>query len=224
MAKNGKHRRSRKTLSSKVNNLSKKVNSIVKATETKTHEYTFTSIVSTSGDHVWLVEQIHNGTSAGQRIGDVITLKNLQLNFRVSIDPAGSLPDNINDMRILIIKTKYEASPILDNYLEDVSAGNFMLSPYKINPPNSYKILYDRKFANLGWQLGKSGDSTTPTVTVPRQVYRSVNINLKNMNQAYDFTTANPKEETLLLFLMSDSSVISHPKFDCYCRVRYQDL
>lgn len=224
MSKRNGKRRSKKSLSSKVNNLSKKVNSIVKATENKTHEYTFTSIVSTSGDHVWLVEQIHNGTAAGQRIGNEITLKNLTLNFRISIDPAASVPDNINDMRVLIIKTKYEASPILDNYLENVSSNNFMLSPYKINPPNSYKILYDRKFANLGWQLGASGDSTTPTVTVPRAVYRSININLKNMKQAYDFTTANPKEETLLLFLMSDSSVISHPKFDCYCRVRYQDL
>lgn len=224
MPRRNRSRKGKRSLNAKVNNLSKKVNSIVKATEQKTHEYTFTSIVSTSGDHVWLVEQIHQGTSAGQRIGNEITLKNISLNMRITIDPAGSLPDNINDMRVLLIKTKYDPSPILDNYLEDVSAGNFMLSPYKINPPNKYKILYDRKFPNLGYQLGKSGDSTTPTITVPKQLYRTVNINLKNMNQSYDFTTANPKEETLLLFLMSDSSVISHPKFDCYCRVRYTDV
>lgn len=224
MPKKTKSRKTNKSLSSKVKKLTKKVNNIISATETKTHEYTVHYSVSTTPTELWLVDQINQGTNIGERIGDEICLKSATLNMRVGIDPTALSPDSINDIRMLLIKTQHVAGVSLDAFLEDDSTGNFMLSPYKINPPFKYKVIFDKKFRNLGYQLAESGDATSPTKTVAKQHYRDVTINLKNFIQKYEPGTNNLREQSYLLIMKSDSNVISHPKVDCFVRIRYQDL
>lgn len=219
-----KSRKTGKSLSKKVSKLTKKVNEIIGSTETKTHEYAVHYNVSTAEQELWLVDQIQQGTGVGQRIGDEICLKSCSLNMRVGIDPTSVSPDSINDVRIMLIKTQFVQGVTLDAFLEDDSTGNFMISPYKINPPFKYKIIFDKKFHNLGYQLAESGDATYPTKTVARQHYRNININLKDHIQKYETGSPDLREESYLLILKSDSSVISHPRVDIYVRVRYQDL
>lgn len=213
------------SLSKKLSKLSKKVTAMETATETKTHEYTVHYNVSTSEQSLWLVNEIAQGTGIGQRIGDEICLKSATLNMRVGIDPTSVSPDSINDIRMILLKTQWVADQeTLGSYLEDDSTSNFMLSPYKINPPYKYKVIFDRKFSNLGYQLAESGDSTYPTKTVAKQRYSNITVNLKDYIQKYDPASNDVRGESFLLIMKSDSSVISHPRVDIYVRVRYQDL
>lgn len=217
-------KRKSKSLTKKVNNLEKKVNNIVKATELKTHEYSIHVNISTAEYELWLVDQISQGTDVGQRIGNEICLKSLQLNMKVGIDQTGVSPDSINNIRILLVKTQHVAGVTMDAFLEDTSTGNFMISPYKINPPFKYKIIKDLKFRNLGYQLAESGDATSPTKTVARPVYRNVAINCKNFVQHFEPASTNLREESYLLIAKSDSSVITHPRIDAFIRAKFSDL
>lgn len=222
MAKS-KSRKTSKSLSSKVKKLTKKVNGIINQTETKIHSYSVHYSVSTTEQDLWLVDQIAQGTGVGQRVGDEIVLKSATINMRVGIDPGATAPDAINDIRMILVKTHSRYPITLNEILEDSTTGNFMLSPYKINPPFKYKIIFDKKFANLGYQLAESGDATYPTKTVAKQHYRNVTINLKDHIQKYDPTSNSLREDSYCLIMKSDSGFVSHPKVDLLVRVRYQD-
>lgn len=223
MAKTKKSRKTSKSLNAKVKKLTKKVNGIINQTETKTHSYSVHYNLSSSEQDLWLVDQIAQGTGLGQRVGDEIVLKSATLNMRVGIDPLAALPDAINDIRIILVKTHSRYPITLNEVLEDSTTGNFMLSPYKINPPYKYKVIFDKKFANLGYQLAESGDATYPTKTVAKQHYRNISINFKDHIQKYDPTSNSLREESYCLIMKSDSTVVSHPKVDMLVRVRYQD-
>jgi hypothetical protein len=218
-------RKQNKSLSNKVSKLTRKVNQMVGSTEQKVHEYTVHYNISTAEQKLWLVDQITEGTAIGQRIGDEITLKNISLNLRVGIDPTALSPDSINNIRFLLVKTQWiGGSATMDAFLEDTSTGNFMMSPYKINPPFKYKVILDKKFTNLGYQLSYASGSPAALTSVPKTLYRSYNINTKNHTQKYEPGTSDLREESYVLFIKSDSNVVSHPRIDMYVRARYTDL
>ncbi len=177
---------------------------------------------------------ISDGTERDERIGNKITVKSLQLRFRVSYATGSvlSTSDQFNRVRMIVfvIKDINNTSP---PGITDVLQSNEVDSFYKKDSEVKYTILYDHM-----WNLQnpvypvKTGVGDTPPSTliavqsVAYPPFKSVKHTIKFPKGLALHYKGAPATQPILnsigIALISDSSVPGHPFIDMNTRLVYE--
>lgn len=101
-------------------------------------------------DHINVMQQ---GTTAGTRIGNRITITNINVNFCVNVNT------NVAVCRVVLLwfKNPYGVAPLPGRIFEDVTLAYGPITPYSKENAGSFQILMDRKFmVDTNWKSTKS--------------------------------------------------------------------
>lgn len=160
--------------------------------------------------------QLAQGTTNVTRVGNSITMHNLQINYMVSI-PDSISADSVNIVRVFVVCIKRAdfsgGAPGVNAFLQDSTATSplHLLTPYKKDPNVQYKILYDRTHT-------LSGDSGNPRIIV-KKFHINWKQGLKSEYERDNFTS--PTSNYIYAFAASDSGLAGHPVLSMYCRLNY---
>ena len=136
----------------------------------------------------------------------------------------GSTRDLSNVVRILVVRSNDDnGNPItFDQVLED--PGDLSTSFYKIDNTGGrkYDILYDKTV-----YLQNTDQGTTMTAVEPWRKKITIKIKVPKKGMKLEWPNANisgnPTKNGMYLIALSDSGVVSHPRFKIYGRLRFLD-
>ncbi len=102
------------------------------------------------------------GTGVQTRVGDKLQPQSLQLNIKIQGGTAANAQHS--SIRLFIVRTKVEGTPVLSDLLEDNGAGIAPYSHYDTDGQNFMKVLYDRTFEMGGGTV--SNDASIATIPI----------------------------------------------------------
>lgn len=143
---------------------------------------------------------IPEGTGSEQRIGQQVTVKSLQVRYRLLYQ------DTTNLMRVIIFRWFQQGTPSLSQILQDT-----VTVPW-ISPTN--RLLSE--FINVMYDNLVTLDATNNFQYVDKIFIK------KNMNVTFD-DAGNPDYGHVYMLVLSDSAAIPHPTIEFYSRVRFTD-
>lgn len=161
---------------------------------------------------------IAQGTGVGQRVGDKISIKRIQLKVTVT---AG---DGLNTYRILMVRfghcptANLGIQNVLENY-NNITPFQIM-SFFKRNAPSKYEILWDSGVQSV---VGNASSSSLPYTSRTIKNYNVVRKYKKG--KLVQYSGNGPSTETngfIYVVAVSDSAVIPHVGFQTMARVIYQ--
>lgn len=224
-----------RTLAKKVARLSKKVYS--QSQMCFIDKQTQLTGISASGytQYDWTGQgNISDGTERNERIGNKITVKSLQLRFRVSYATGSVLTtsDQFNRVRMIVFVIK-DINTTTPPGITDILQSNEVDSFYKKDSEVKYSILYDKM-----WNLQnpvypvKTGINDTPASTLiavqscAYPPFKSVKHTIKfpkGLVLHYKSpAAAQPILNSIGIALISDSSALGHPFIDMNTRLVYE--
>ena len=173
----------------------------------------FATSVSTSASANYPMIQIAQGSTAANRKGDTVVLKNSTLNLAVTKGDAN------NVVRLILAATPSDTHLQLSDvlqYANTTSHSNLpFASPYKTQPTTSeqtYEILFDKVY-NLTEEINMIVDK--------------VKISYGKKGKRVNFNSASssaPENYKLSLMYISDSSAGAHPNIHYSFRTRFVDV
>jgi len=170
----------------------------------------------TDGQILFQGPPIPQGDSALQREGNEVMLRKLR--FRLMFKSIGAS----NRVRLVLVKYKQNvgAAQTLVDVLENVSAQNVMISPWKKSGPVKYQIMYNKIH-----QLG------TKTVMDGTYKYQNIDISVKFPKAGTalhyaDGTTSPPDKNNFILYAVADQSLASPNtnEINLYTEAIYTDI
>ncbi len=142
------------------------------------------------------------GSGAQTRVGDKLSPQSLSLRYKIQGGTAANAQHQ--SIRLLVVRTKVEGTPVLSDLLEDASAGVAPYSWYDTDGLNFMKVLYDRTFEMGG---GTESADATPTDTIPiRDFGGIIRISRKKLPAQIRFDKAQTTAPNDKLFLISVGS------------------
>lgn len=189
----------------------KQVQKIISQNAEKKYHYTNQSptTISYSGQSFPL-SAISQGNDNGERVGNKINLKRLQINL------TASAADQFNVMRIVIIQTTDGSSPSWTNFM---SEGGSTLSPLSLVIPDqisNIRFIYD----SGPFPLTVNDSNMTRNKKINIALYNKKNA-MKTINYESSVNTAGPG--VLRMYVISDSAAATHPSFSFVARLDYTD-
>ena len=170
----------------------------------------------TDGQLLFQGPQIAQGDSALQRDGNEVKLRKLR--FKLMFKSIGSS----NRVRLILVRYLQNAGAAgsLADVLENTSAQNVMISPWKKNGPVKYQICYN-KIHLLG----------TKTVMDGTYKYQNIDINVKFPKAGQtlhyeDGTLQSPDRNNYVLYAVADQSLASPNtnEINMYAEAIYTDV
>lgn len=211
-------RKRRRTLTSKVNTLSRKVRTIAK--DTKDLRYADIGIggggtgswsYGTGVHFIHPLDLITQGDSEfGEFEGGTISMKRVQLKFAAE---GASAEHDICRIIIWIAKEETTAPTTMEGILPFWNIGAIVNSPWDLNKSGQYKIIYDKRF--LLTEGGYDPTTSTQVVTSATPHYKLFDINLpipkKYQVAHFDQHLGKFTKNVIHIAFMSDSTTIPHP-------------
>jgi len=170
----------------------------------------------TDGQLLFQGPQIPQGDTALEREGNEVMLRKLR--FKIMFKSIGAS----NRVRLILVKYSQNvgAAGTLADVLENVSAQNVMISPWKKDGPVKYQIMYNKIH-----QLG------TKTVMDGTYKYQNIDIHVKFPKAGTaihyaDGTTQSPDKNNFVLYAVADQSLASPNtnEINFYAEAVYTDL
>lgn len=220
-----KSRRPRKKKSSTLAKTNRsKINKLISADKTFLDSQ-YSESITTAGSFINVgLTSIATGTGEGEKQGDKIVVKSLQMRLRFSVLNSSVInADAFNNIRVILVQfpqPNLTGSPVTATDVLEVSNWN---SFYKKRGNIQYKILMDKKIYLDNQQLPGSGaGSTRWNAITPHQRYCDVNFRFtKGITVTYVPTQSTVIKNDLKLFLISDSAIPGHPTMDGYMRLNF---
>lgn len=160
--------------------------------------------VSTSG-FIKKVSQIAQGSDTGNRIGDTIHARSLELHGNILRGDAS------NFVRIIVFQWRVSDStaPVVGDILGNASR---WWDGYNGDKRSYYTILWDKTFA-------MSQNGSNDVVVFKKKIYKRMATRMEFENGS---STA-PGTHMLYYMLLSDSGAIGHPLVNIYSKFNYKD-
>lgn len=179
--------------------------------------------VSTSATEIGLGPKlITQGTGQNDRVGNRITGKSVNVKMQLKIGD-GVSNDAYNQIRCIIIKYTTDDpadTPNLSDILETTTASSeeLMVSMYKRDSDYRFNVLHDHVY-DLYWR--NSSGFTAGSGGAPQIRTFSFHKKLNDLSIRYN-NSGDPTTE-LLMFVVSDSGVVTHPEICYSTRFYYTD-
>lgn len=156
----------------------------------------------TTGGQITNLCPLAQGVGNGQRVGDLVSMKNLLIRFSLVHQ------DSTNVVRVMVVKWNEVGSPALGTILEAPALGqNYPYAPVNWNNRKQFRILYDNLFAT----------STNTNAVLVEKVY------LKRLgNQQFQVGSTIPEQGSLYILAVSDSPA-SGPTMSLMWSISYTD-
>lgn len=216
-----KSRRPRKKKSSTLAKTNRsKINKLISADKTFLDSQ-YSESITNAGSFINVgLTSIATGTGEGEKQGDKIVVKSLQMRLRFSVLNSSLVDsDAFNNLRVILVQfpqPNLTGSPITATDILEVSNWN---SFYKKRGNIQYKILMDKKIYLDNQQLG--GTPRWQPITA-HQRYCDVNFKFpKGITVTYVPTQSTVIKNDLKLFVISDSAIPGHPTMDGYMRLNF---
>ena len=177
---------------------------------------------------------IQDGTERDERIGNKITIKSLQLKFRLTYATGSvlSTSDQFNRVRMIVFVIK-DIDAVSPPGITDILQTNSVDSFYKKDSEVKYTILYDKlwNLQNPEYLVKTGATATPPSTIVATQSctyppFKSVTETIKFANGLalhYKGAAATqPIKNSIGIALISDSSAPGHPYIDMNTRLTYE--
>lgn len=179
--------------------------------------------VSTTPTYIGLGPKlISSGTDNGQRVGNKITGKSINVKMQLRIGD-GVANDAYNQIRCIIIKYNTDdpaSTPDISDILETTTASSeeLMVSNYKRESDYRFNVLHDHVYDCYwrnasGYSAGSAGAPQLRNFTFHKS--------LKDLSIRYN-NNGDPLTE-LLMIVVSDSGAITHPEVCYSTRFYYTD-
>ncbi|AXH73609.1 MAG: coat protein [Cressdnaviricota sp.] len=216
-----KSRRPRKKKSSTLAKTNRsKINKLISADKTFLDSQYSESITNTGSFINVGLTSIATGTGEGEKQGDKIVVKSLQMRLRFSVLNSSLVDsDAFNNIRVILVQfpqPNLTGSPVTATDVLEVSNWN---SFYKKRGNIQYKILMDKKIYLDNQQLGGTPRWNSNTI---HQRYCDVNFRFpKGITVTYVPTQSTVIKNDLKLFVISDSAIPGHPTMDGYMRLNF---
>lgn len=166
-------------------------------------------------------DNFDNESSQGQRIGNTIFVKGIQMNFQVTLGESVLLGDDKENLvRMVIFQWLEEdlTAPVFGDIFLEGTTGQPYLANYNPDTRSLYKILYDKTFT-----LSPNGGNP---VTIARHIELSRKLKMKKWvfegNNQSGFG-ANLVKGNIYWIFTSDSTAAPSPTVDWSLRFRYTD-
>lgn len=219
---------------SKIKSLQHSVALLTKAQEPKWRDKVYGSPTGVNsmglGQSLNDIEDWDNNTTATRsyyKEGRKIIITKLQIRGTVYMDPNSStlLADASNRIRLLIVLFKNDSEQDIRQVLSEPGVFGTQ-SFYRMDGPVKYSVLYDKEF-HLMPQVQASGIQNTQGHPWEAKVNISLGASAFGKTgtvvEYVDPTPNVPMKGSLMVFAISDSSVISHPYFQFNSRLRFTD-
>lgn len=181
--------------------------------EKKYRDYTLDAVAISSTPVVSDISVMALGTSAQQRIGDVVELKSIQFRFQCT------LADTTNYIRLILFQWKQDAqtAPTWADIMEFESGGVPIaqyerMSPYSLytSIEGSFRVIKDIRFIL---------DTDNPVQLIEGFINKGFTKNIHYSQAASTYGVNH-----LYMMMLSDSGAVSHPSIDGFIRLRYTDM
>lgn len=168
-----------------------------------------------------------NSSRHEQREGTSVVMTRFLMKGVVEIANSGLSIDVDNRVRIMVVFTPdTSTSTSMTEFMESQSLDSYK----KIVPIAPYKVLYDKVF-NLQQYKALQGTPYPGGNTERRRIPVHINLGKKEFGKTgtkclwlnSDLTARPPRQGALTLWLLSDSGVITHPRFVGESRLRFRD-
>lgn len=210
----------------KISSLQKQVTRLARADEVKYLDVTISQSISSTSTATVLNEMVvfagDQSLRHEQREGQKIMMQSFSGHGMVSIPQGATLNDADNRVRILIVFSPDSNSPLITQVLQEAVIDSFR----KIKPANPYRIVFDRIY-----NLQNSAHTVTATTSVtPTDKWRlpvNFKIRFPKIGAKCTWLTADlnigPRQGSLTMFTISDSTIIGHPFLRMHTRLRFLD-
>ncbi len=152
---------------------------------------------------------IPRGDSTVERIGDKVNLKSLSLGIRVSSN--GSVATNA--VRIWVCLTREAGTPVIADFVQDVTAARVMISRRPLDSAELPKILYDRV-------INVTTDLTGDVRTEFRQVFLTKGFGMLEFDNAG--ATTSPRNKLWVCAIGMDNT--NPPSLAIEGVVKFKDM
>lgn len=161
---------------------------------------------------------IGQGTGVGQRVGDKIMIKRIQLKVTVTVG------DGLNTYRILMVRFGHcpTANLGIQNVLENYNNTTpfQIMSFFKRNAPSKYEILWDSGVQSV------VGNASTNTLPYTSRTIKNYNVVRKyKKGKLVQYSASGPSTETngfIYVVAVSDSAIAPNLGFQTMSRVIFQ--
>ena len=210
----------------KLVSLQRQVTRLARADETKYLDVTLSQSISAVSTATVLNEMVvfagDQSLRHEQREGQKIMMTSFAGQGMISIPQGATLNDADNRVRIVIVFSPDSNSPLVTDVLQDATVDSF----YKIKPANPYRVEFDRVY-----NLQNSSHTVTATTSVtPTEKWRlpvKFKIRFPKIGAKCTWLTADlnigPRQGSLTMFTISDSTIIGHPFLRMHTRLRFLD-
>ncbi|AXH73488.1 MAG: putative coat protein [Cressdnaviricota sp.] len=182
--------------------------------------------ISTTGVfHKIGLQDLAQGDGEGNRQGDKVTIKSIQLRLYLSVLNT-SVPillndDAFNNVRLILIQL--ECPPIAGALFQttDVLQYDTWFSLYRKRPDVHYKVLMDKTYYmdNQGFGTGQASNPKWQPVSKHQAVCDQLITFPKGLEVTFAASSAQVIKNDLVLLAISDSSVTGHPGLSGWCRL-----
>ena len=163
------------------------------------------------------------GDGANARDGDRIELRSIRVTMHVRQSDAIVESDGVllwsNLVRLLIVQWKASGIPALSDILDDAAAIQNLQSPYKMNPTNKFKVLFDRRF-NL---VSPNNTGAATILGVPARVNLSYTSRAKQLFKSVRFDPAATTGINKIFLFGFSNSATRVPDLFYHSRILYTD-
>lgn len=158
--------------------------------------------ISYSGNQFNLLSGIVRGTDALDYVGDSITVKSIELRY------VWDVYDTYNNMRVTLVQWRGSGTCSASTVYQLINNQQAPLSAFNSDNNNLFTVLYDRMHTG-------TLSSSSQTCTVHKFIKVPAKVHFK--------ADGTFEKGALMLVVISDSSTVSHPQFQFYSRVNYND-
>lgn len=216
-------RRRKRKMSSIVKTNRRKINKLMNA-EVAFRDQVYSTNISSSGAFLQIgIQSIDQGDGEGQRQGDKITIKSINMKAHLSVlNGTISNGDAFNNIRLILLKLPQPNTnaPLL---VTDILQVNNWQSHYRKKSDVKFTVLHDKTYYmdNQGFGTGASSDPKWQPVHC-HQKNCSFKIKFpKGLDVTFNTGSQNVYQNDIRLFVLSDSAVVGHPSLNGYLRMTY---
>jgi hypothetical protein len=168
------------------------------------------------------LQDLSQGDGEGNRQGDKITIKSIQLRLYLSVLNTTLLNDDaFNNVRLVLIQL--ECPPIAGALFQttDVLQYDSWFSLYRKRPDVHYKVLMDKTYYmdNQGFKTGEASSPVWQPVSKHQAKCDTLITFPKGLEVTFAASSATVIKNDLVLLAISDSAVTGHPGVSGWCRL-----
>jgi len=181
--------------------------------------------VSTIGTYYPIgLEDLAQGDGEGNRQGDKVVIKSIQLQLYISLKNTLVLNDDaFNNLRLILVKFECPPQGPTPVNTTDILQYDSWFSLYRKRPKIHYSILMDKTYYvdNQEFGTGSASNPKWQPVAKHQATCKTTITFKKGLTVTFDPGSSLVTKNSLALFAISDSVIQGHPGVSGWCRINF---